>query len=228
MKFLLLVLVFFAGQTLFAQETFKIQNASKKYDLFVRVVENDAQDRLQGYVKGSARINLYRKGKKHPFQILRLRNIIVSKENTAFNPKINTKPRGLYAETYSFVFEDFNFDGYEDLAIWNGNNGGYTGPSYNIYLYKSGKFTLNRKLSELTEGVYLGLFFTEPKKRRLVTFSKSGCCYHETETYKLLNNKPVLTQKEIEYFIGDDKFLDTRKLIKGKWIKRTKKLKKEA
>jgi hypothetical protein len=26
-------------------------------------------------------------------------------------------------------FEDFNFDGYEDLALLDGNNGGYSGPS---------------------------------------------------------------------------------------------------
>ncbi len=204
MRFLLLVLVFFAAQSLFAQQIFKVQNASKKFDLFVRVVEDVAQDKLQGYVKGSARINLYRKGKKRPFQILQLPNIIVSNDNTAFNPKINTKPRALYAETYSFVFEDFNFDGYEDLAIWNGTNGGYSGPSYNVYLFKSGKFVLNPKLSKLTEGVYLGLFFTEQKKKRLVTFSKSGCCYHETESHKRLTARgrgitAELTWGETEY-----------------------------
>lgn len=225
MKFLLLVLVFFTGQTLFAQRTFKIENASKKYDLFVQVVENDVQDKLQGYVKGSAQINLYRKGKKRAFQILRLPKVIVSEENTAFNPKINAKPRGLYAETYSFVFEDFNFDGHEDLAVWSGFEGGYVGPSYNVYLYKTGRFVLNKRLSKLTEGVYLGLFHLEPKKKRLLTFSKSGCCYHETETYKIVHNKPLLVEKEIEYFIGDDKFLETRKLVRGKWRKRTKKLK---
>jgi hypothetical protein len=228
MKLLLLVLVVFSGQTLFAQKTFKVQNASEKFDLSVRVVEDDVKDKLQSYVKGSAQINLYRKGKQHPFQILRLPNVIVSKDNTAFNPKINSKPRGLYAETYSFVFEDFNFDGNEDLAVWAGNNGGYGGPSYNVYLYKSGKFILNRKLSKLTKGVYLGLFFTELKKKHLVTFSKSGCCYHETETYKVTNNKPVMIAKDIEYFIGDDRFLETRKLVRGRWIKHTKKLKKEA
>lgn len=226
MRFLILILItFLAGQNLLAQETLFIQNASRKYNLSVHVVEKNDREKIDSYVKGSARISFHSKDNKRPFQVLRLPNIIISKRNIAFNPKINDKPRSLYAETYSFVFEDFNFDGYEDLAIWNGTNGGYGGPSYNIYLYKSGRFYLNKKLSKLTEGVYLGLFFTQFKKKRLITFSKSGCCYHETEIYTLVQNNPLLVEKEIEYFIEGNKFQETRKLVKGRWIKRTKKLK---
>jgi hypothetical protein len=116
-KFLLFVFVLLTLQSVFAQQTFQIKSVSKEYDLFVRVVENDEQKKLQDYVEGSTQISFYKKGRKHPVQVLRLPKVIVSKENIAFNSKINTEPRSLYAKTYSFVSEDFDFDGYEDLAV---------------------------------------------------------------------------------------------------------------
>ena len=45
-------------------------------------------------------------------------------------------------------FDDFNFDGIVDLAIQNGREGGYSGPSFDIYLYSMAqkKFIANEKL----------------------------------------------------------------------------------
>jgi hypothetical protein len=220
-----------AAQVLSAQETFKIQNASREYDVLVQVAScgGAEQNNDPNNCSGAARVSLYRKGAKSPFQVLRLPNVEIYKDTIAYNPKINEKPRGLYEEEYSFVFQDFDFDGRDDLAICNGRNGGYGGPSYNVYLFNNRlrQFVENRRLSKLTEDKYLGLFLIEPKKRRLLAFSKSGCCYHETEVYKVLNGRPILVEKEIEDATGETVVVTTRKLIKGKWVKSVRRGQKE-
>lgn len=177
-------------------------------------------------------MNIYRKGSAVPSQVLKLKNIEVHKDQLAYNSAIDKSVRKLYDDEYSFVFGDFNFDSFEDLAVCNGRNGGYGGPSYSVYLYnaKTKKFDLNVGLSKLTEDAYLGLFFVESKKRQLVAHSKSGCCHHETDVYRVVRNQPVLVEKVIEEASGDDAtgsvvVVTTRKLVNGKWIKRVTKKK---
>ena len=230
--FISMLLLFLVENISFAQETLKIPDASSEYDLVVEVEAcgGEKQNNNANNCSGMAQISIYRKSTKFPSQILDLRNVEVYKDTISHNPKINTKPRMLYEEEYSFVFDDFNFDSNEDLAICNGRNGGYGGPSYNVYLFnkQSNKFIENKRLSRLTEGVYLGLFFVDSKRKQLVTFSKSGCCYHETEKYELANNRPFLVEKIIEEAsgsddVGYDAVVTTRKLIKGKWVKRVRK-----
>lgn len=163
-----------------AQESFKISGASRKYDLSVSIKEcgGPEQDENPNTCSGPARIGFYRKGARSPFQVLNLPNVELYRDTLAHNPQISEKRRGLYAEEYGFVFDDFNFDGAEDVAVCNGRNSGYGGPSYSVFLFdgKSRKFVENKRLSELAEGGYLGLFFPDPKRKQLVAFSKSGCC----------------------------------------------------
>lgn len=224
--FLNALLLFLTARVSLAQETFNIQNASKKYDLKVQVEEcgGQAQNNMPNVCGGAAQVRLYRKGITTPFQKINLKNIEVDKEQTAYNPAIDKRPRKIYDDEYSFIFGDFNFDGDEDLAICNGRNGGYGAPSYNVYLYEKGAnvFIENKRLSKLTEGVYLGLFFVAPKKKQLIAYSKSGCCYHETEVYQMVGNKPVLIEKEIEE--AGDKYavITTKRLVNGKWVKKVR------
>lgn len=216
----------------FAQEVFHVKSKSSTYDVSVRVANCDEETKSSNpsICAGRGQVSIYRKGSKRPFQILKLRNVEVDTEQLAYNREIDQRPRQLYDDEYSFIFDDFNFDSREDLAICNGRNGGYGGPSYNVYLYNpnSNRFVENVSLSNLTEGGYLGLFSVESKKKQLVAHSKSGCCYHETEVYRVVQNKPVLVEKTTEKASGtDDGGYDvvttTRKLVNGKWIKRVKK-----
>ena len=59
---------------------------------------------------------------------------------------------------------DFNFDGMEDVAICDGPNGSYGGPSYQVYLSSrsAGKFVHNAAFSEL--GQNLGMFEVDKTK----------------------------------------------------------------
>lgn len=214
-----------------AQETLRINSGSAIYDIVVEIVQCDEEGKRSNLCSGPGRVSIYRKGSSFPFQVLSLKNIDVNKDQLAYNPEINKNTRKLYDDEYSFIFGDFNFDANEDLAVCNGRNGGYGAPSYTVFLYNSmsKKFIENVNLSKLTEG-YLGLFFVDPKKRQLVAHSKSGCCYHETEVYKVIRNKPVMVEKIIEEATGNDArgyvvTVTTRKLVNGRWVKRVRKKK---
>lgn len=226
--------LFPAENNCFAQQTFEIKSGSAVYDIEVKIDRCDEERKRfdPSDCTGPGQVNIYRKSSAVPFQVLKLKNIEVHKDQLAYNSEIDKSVRKLYDDEYSFVFGDFNFDANEDLAVCNGRNGGYGGPSYSVYLYnvKTKKFVLNVRLSKLTEGAYLGLFFVESKKRQLVAYSKSGCCYHETDVYRVVRNQPVLVEKVIEEASGDDAtgyvvVITTRKLVNGKWIKRVRKKK---
>lgn len=221
--------LFSTGNNCFAQETFRI-NSSAVYDIVVEIDRCDEEQKQLNVCVGPGRVSIYRKGTAVPFQVLSLNNVSVNKEQLAYNPRINKNRRKLYDDEYSFILGDFNFDANEDLAVCNGRDGGYGAPSYNVYLYDrtSRVFVENVSLSKLTEG-YLGLFFVDAKKRRLIAHSKSGCCYHETEFYKVVRNEPVLVEKIIEDASGDDArgyvvTVTTRKLVHGKWVIRVRKI----
>lgn len=199
-----LLLALAAGQAARAQETVKSGESSMKYDVAVQPGECGASKRGGGGGADEdsvpARVSIYRKGAKSPFQVLCLPSVWVNSEQFAYSPKTTAKQRVLYDDEFSVVFDDFNFDGLEDLAVCNGRNSGYGGPSYTVFLFdrRAGRFAESPALSRLNEGVYLGLFFPDAKGKTLTAFSKSGCCYHETEVYRVVNNRPVLVEKVIE------------------------------
>jgi hypothetical protein len=218
-----------------ASETIKIQNVSTKYDLEVRVEScgGAGQDNDANKCNGPAVVRVFRKGSKSPFQTLRLANVELYKDTAAFSPETSAKPRGLYAEEYSFVFDDFNFDGSEDLAVCNGRDGGYGGPSYSVFLFdkRAEKFIENRRLTRLAGEGYLSLFFTDPKRKTLTAYTKSGCCYHETEVYKVVGDAPVLVEKIIEDATTEGGapegfvLVTTRRRVGARWVVTKKKQK---
>jgi hypothetical protein len=220
-----------------AAETLKVENVSKVYDLEVRVAScgGEEQDGDSNRCSGPATVRLFRKGSKSPFQTLRLPNVELYKDTAAFSPETSGKPRGLYAEEYSFVFDDFNFDGREDLAVCNGRDSGYGGPSYTVFLFdaRAGRFKESRALSRLAEGEYLGLFFTDPKRRTLTAYSKGGCCYHETKVFQIVRNRPVLVEQVIEDATSwggapeGYALITTKRKVRGRWVVATKKAKLE-
>jgi hypothetical protein len=126
----------------------------------------------------------------------------------------------LYDEQSVVNVGDFNFDGMEDIALCDGANGSYGGPSYRIYLSSrtAGKFIYNRALSKL--GSHLGMFTVDGKNKTLETFDKSGCCWHITERYKVVNNRPAKVFEEVEDATNSgDKGakVTTKRLVAGRW-----------
>lgn len=123
------------------------------------------------------------------------------------------------------IFGDFNFDGYEDIAIRNGSNGTYASPSYDVYTASaSDKFTLNKELTKLASE-NLGMFDVDRKLKTLAIHLKSGCCYQQTINYKI-DTKNILTQVSSvieDSSIGDDVTVITQKLVEGKMKKTVEK-----
>ncbi len=209
--------------TAFAQQKFDIKNASKNYDVKIEVTcENST-------CRGKVKYSIYKKGKTKPLQIFNLAESGFLLKDNRF-PSINTSR--LYDEQSAVNFGDFNFDGIEDLALNDGRNSGYSGASYQIYLFspQSKKFVRNQSFTNLAQGVYLGMFEVDNKRKVLRTSSKSGCCWHQTREFTVVGNRPkkVLEITEDATIADETKVtVTTRKLVGGKWRSSVKKVKRE-
>lgn len=90
-----------------------------------------------------------------------------------------------------YVINDFNFDGITDTAIFEGYNSCYHGPSYEIYLKKGDTLLYSPEFTKLTQE-YCGMFDLNYETKTIHTMVKSGCCWHEYSTFKVINNIPKL------------------------------------
>lgn len=95
-----------------------------------------------------------------------------------------------YGEQSLIIYEDVNFDGIRDLAIEDGQNSCYHGPSFQVYLGTKNGFTEDADFTRLAQE-YCGMFEINTKDKTLSTMTKSGCCWHQFSVYKVIGNKPV-------------------------------------
>jgi uncharacterized protein len=201
-------------------EKFVITNASKHYDFILH---------LQADCKSSstcespfAVVQIFKKGTTALLQKIPMESIFVTieKENVLVNSA------KLYDYQGTVNVGDFNFDGQEDFAVQNGNNGSYGGPSYDVFLAAKGQFRYSSELSKLIESS-LGFFGVDSKRKRLTTFSKSGCCYHETVEYQIVKNQPVPVVRFIDDALssGNDGlgYVIEEHFVHGKWKLKHKK-----
>ncbi len=218
-KHILIIILLLVGATnVFAQKNFLLKNASRNFDVKI-TVENCEDD----ICEGKTTVYLLKKNQTAGFQTIQLPNIYLELDGDR-KPTANLIE--LYGENNSgIVFEDYNFDGAEDLALRNGNDGAYGGPSYDILLFSkaTGKFVRNSHLTKLASE-NLGLFTVNKKTKTIETFNKSGCCWHQTIRYKIVNNRPVKVYVFTEDALGGGETvkLITETLVNGRWRKTTK------
>ncbi|HCR49803.1 MAG TPA: hypothetical protein DIW24_09245 [Bacteroidetes bacterium] len=195
---------------------FVIKNAAPQYEARFSVANCEGDT-----CTGLATIGLYDKSGRHIQTFFSDDLYMTLDENQ--KPSVNVVQ--LYNEQSALVFDDFNFDGQTDLAIRNGNMSGYGGPSYDVYLYHPAKnrFEFHIPLS-LMVMENLGLFRTDVKRKVLVTFTKSGCCWHQTSENAWRNGQIVLIKKITEDATGaNDRVLVTTEVLTGtKWKKSVK------
>jgi len=213
MKILVLCFIALLAATTSAQREFELKNASKYFDIKIRVAKCDDE-----YCSGKASFSFSRKGEPMPYQVIDLPDTLIQLESNG-KPLVNDTL--LYDEQSVVDIGDYNFDGMDDVAICTGQNGSYGMPAYNIYLSSraAGKFVYSAALSKL--GRHLGMFTVDKKNKTLETFDKDGCCWHITELYKVVNNSPVKVFEEVEDATADTNSkrvkVTTKQLVAGKW-----------
>jgi len=205
-----------------AQKTFELKNASEYFDIKIKVENCD-----EGFCGGKASFFFYKKGGKTAYQVINLDDTQIQLDESG-NAQANISM--LYDNQSAVNIGDFNFDGMEDVAICDGANGSYGGPSYQVYLSSraAGKFVYSQAFSNL--GQHLGMFEVDKKKKVLRIFDKSGCCWHVTEEYSVVNNRPVKVFIEEEDATIPDNTkvkVTTKTLVKGKWQTKVKYVKRE-
>ena len=216
----IILLMLLLGINGFGQEVFKIKKASKLYEVRLEVkCEEDS-------CAGDARFSVFRKGEQKPLQVFK-----TFTEFKAVEAEISNAKR-MYDYQSVVFFEDYNFDGIEDLSIRDGNNSAYSGPSYQIYLFSPGtkKFVHNEAFTELNQSEYLGSMTVDKKKRVLRVFSKGGCCLHSTKQFKVVGGNRLKQIYEMEEnAMVDEKrvMITTRRLVKGKWQSKVRYKKRE-
>ena len=104
-----------------------------------------------------------------------------------------------YGHQSIVIFDDFNFDGKKDIALKDGNNSCYNGPSYQVYLFTNGKFLKSKEFTKLASD-YCGFFSYDAENKAIHTMTKDGCCWHEFSKFSVINNKPVLQYRTTEEF----------------------------
>lgn len=223
MKTIFLISLFLvACLSVSAQKTFELKDASKYFDIKISVANCE-----DGYCSGKTSYSFYKKGGKSPYQVINLDDTQIQLDENG-NAQANISM--LYDNQSAVNIGDFNFDGMEDVAICDGANGSYGGPSYQVYLSSrtAGKFVHSPTFSKL--GQHLGMFQVDKTKKVLRIFDKSGCCWHVTEEYSVVNNRPVkIYVEEEDATIPDETKIKvtTKRLVKGKWKTSTKLVKRE-
>ena len=212
-------LLVLAGFFARAQYTFLANNCSEQYNVKVFVATCEG-----GNCGGKATLVLSDKitGKElEPFHSLDLDFNLTDKQNA----RLGWVELGKYQSPV--IFGDFNFDGVEDMAIRNGNNGAYSSASFDVYIGSANqKFSLNPDLTRLASE-NLGMFEVDRKSKELTIHLKSGCCYQQRISYKVTTKDiPSEVSSVIEdSSIGDDVTVITRKLVDGKMQKKVEKFK---
>lgn len=197
------------------KKALRITNAAPGYDFLL-----DMQPCAEQTCEGPAYLGIQHTGSNEVAQAMYLPNVFLTRQENG-EPLVNSARRYDYQGVINAG--DFNFDGLPDFAVQNGNRGPYGGPSYDVFLFDVAhqRFIYSPELSALTLE-NLGFFDIDGKRKRLITFSKSGCCYHEMSEYVVEANQPIEVKREIEDAAGGSGnpemvLLSTEELVNGKW-----------
>lgn len=207
MLFLLLLMPFFAT----AQQSFDLIDFSDEFSAKIMMDDNQENSDLET----NCTLNIYQKknGK-----------LVFSKpafyseydfEDAQVKSNIKEIP---YGEQSILMYEDFNFDGKEDIALRTGNYSCYGGPSFEIYLSDKNGFVYDESFTELGSN-YCGMFSVDYEKKQLQTMTKSGCCWHQFSTYVVENNQVVPIEIIEESYSGIFADYSVQKRVNGKMVK---------
>lgn len=111
-----------------------------------------------------------------------------------------------YGSQSVLIYEDFNFDGNKDLALMNGYQSCYGGPSFDIYLATTSGFEYSKSFSALGNE-YCGMFTIDEEAQSIHTMVKSGCCWHQFSEFSVVDNEPKLIRTlTMDAFSGQEPY----------------------
>jgi len=178
MKKIILFLVF-QITIMKAQTSFVIDDFSSKF--YAKIVLDDSSKSFEK----TGKTIVYRKADN---------TVLITSDSISlpymFN-EIDNKKKLLYKEQSMIIFGDFNFDSNPDLAIYSGDFSCYSGPAYDVYLYKNNTFEYNQDFTDLAVN-NCGFFDVNSSKKQLSTFSKSGCSFIVQRIHFLQTNKKYI------------------------------------
>lgn len=165
---------------LYAQKTYIIKDFSDKY--YAKVYTEDSADIVkQGWTA------VYETATNKELIKVESPQLYLSLHDDQLVSNIVELP---YGEHSILIYDDFNFDGIKDLAIMDGQNSCYGGPSFQIFLGTNDGFEHSEPFTRLAQE-YCGMFSWKAENKRLSTMTKSGCCWHQYSEYIVENNEPV-------------------------------------
>ncbi len=185
------ILIFFV-QSVFAQQSYKIQILKDSLYAEVKITEG-----FEEAVFKMGTISFF--DAKKDISIIQIDSIEMP-YGYRFEDIIESGVQEIpYNQQSLLIYEDFNFDSNPDLAIYSGNFSCYSGPSYDVYLYKNNTFEYNQDFTDLA--LYnCGFFGINSSKKQLSTFTKSGCCFHSSSVYNVINDVPTEIQRTDSYY----------------------------
>lgn len=192
----------------YAQKVFIVDNLSK--DFYGKIQISDTSE-----VFSKGWVAIYeRKTNKQIIKVASEELALTVHEGKAI-ANIRSLP---YGEQSLIMYDDFNFDGKKDLAISDGQNSCYHGPSFKIYLANGKGFLYNKEFTRLAQE-YCGMFNIDDEAKKIYTMTKSGCCWHEFSEFIVVNNKPkavkiVTNEQEIPFTIYTEETWNGKSMIK--------------
>jgi hypothetical protein len=119
-----------------------------------------------------------------------------------------------YGQQSVVIYEDFDFDGRADLAIMDGQNSCYHGPSFQIFVREGKGFVKSPAFTRLAQE-YCGMFSIDRAKKQLYAMTKSGCCWHQFDTFDVVKRAPRLS-KSVEESLEQASVAYLRRVTTGR------------
>jgi ketosteroid isomerase-like protein len=179
-----LLVLGFAHPTVAAERQFKLERASTRFDVQLTVADCGPQR-----CRGGMTVALFAKGTARKAQTLAVKEVdfFLEKDLPPANVSAGHEGHGV------LVFDDFDLDGDEDLAVQK-KGAGTLGVAFDIYLFDPTTRQLRKSaaFTRLAATGTLGLFKVDRKRLRLSTQTQDGCCWSQTRQYAVVGGEPVL------------------------------------
>jgi len=206
-KFFYLLNIF--GALCWAQNHFELNEISENYHVNIDIATCNEKECF-----GKSSFILMDKKASEKFPVFTSENFTFAIERDS----LNFKKTEFDNEPPSLIFEDFNFDGFEDIALINRSSENAT---YDIYLFDSiqKQFSMNKGMTTLVKE-NSAMFTVDSERKRVVIHLKSGCCLHITKEYNVIPEREPVKVYEFEEDTRNPETVITKKseFIDYKWF----------